>query len=153
MCRARILVPQTYHIDSAKPPFRCNASVCIAVLFSSNILPVCYAMLEYQSHTFPHTSGGYAQKLKRYFPFMHIRSDILLPSISFNGRVRYKVQNYDCYSFWNVIKTMSIRFNVRIYVPVRLRARFVCMLLWNSCKPVIQLPTNIDKKRENTYTW
>ena len=150
MCRARILMPQTYHIGSAKPPFRCNAWVCLAVWFSSIILPVYYAMLKYQSHTFPHTSGGYAQKLKRYFPFMHIRSDILVPSISFNGRVRYKVQNYGCYSLWNVIKTMSIRFNVWMCVPVRLKARFVCMLLRNSCKSVIQPPTNIEKKRENT---
>lgn len=88
LCRARILVPQTYHIGSAKLPFRCNAWVCLSVWFSSIILPVYYAMLKYQSHTFPHTSGGCIQKLKLYFPFMHIRSDILVPSISFNGRVR-----------------------------------------------------------------
>jgi len=151
LCTARVLVPQIYHVGSAKPPFRCNAWVCLAVWFSSIILPVHYAMLKYQSHAFPHTSSGYTQKLKRYFPFVHIRSDILVPSISFNGRVREKkIQNYGCYSFWNVIKTMSIRFNIRICVPVCLRARFVCMLLRNSCKSVIQLPTNIQKKRKNT---
>lgn len=108
-------------------------------------------MIEYQSHTFPHSSGGYTQKLKRYFSFMHFRSDILVPSISFNGGVRNKLQNYGCYSFWNVIKIMNIRFNVRICVQIRLRVWVVCKLFQNSCKSAIQLPTNVEKEEKPSH--